>query len=90
MQSFNFVYIICMQYNIITLTKYERGNTVCPWKAEIHLELRPSVPDPRGGGMRGTCPPPPKRPKVPLKTTKNLFFHVLRKEKVGEGAQIEL
>ena len=46
----------------------------------------------QGGPEGHVPPPPPKRPKVPLKTTKNrvVFFHVLLKEYVGEGAQIEL
>ena len=46
-----------------------------------------SVPDPRGG-LRGTCPP--EEAKSGLKIDKKSFFHVLLKEKVGEGAQIEL
>ena len=46
-----------------------------------------------GGGAEGHVPPPPppEEAKSALKNDKKkTFFHVLLKEKVGEGAQIEL
>ena len=40
------------------------------------------MPDPRGG-LRGTCPP--KRPKVPVKTTKKKLFFSCTAERKGWG-----
>ena len=48
-----------------------------------------TVPDPRGG-LRGTCPPEEAKSALKNDKKKNFFFNVLMKEKVGEGAQIEL
>ena len=44
----------------------------------------------QGGGLRGTCPPPPEEDVSALKKIKKKKNHVLLKEKVGVGAQIEL
>ena len=56
----------------------------------VILNRLPTVPDPiwRGGGLRGTCPPPPlpEEAMSALKNTqKQTFFHVLLKEKGGGG-----